>query len=343
MATGTAAFATGIPLVNSDEGTPIPGRFVLQHADEFAPADIMNSLCQRRMLHHRLHLQTLDAYRLVLTNQASRELLQEVRATVSNAGMDTRDGTTSLIAVLGAELLFREASLRFGQLLPVFGKEMRIAYLLAAVEYYHIMHTEINTNLPSGSRQRRDLLFDQDADEVATSGIATDGHGSRLRPIRQGPRPVNRQRGIHLGEGQGACLSIPAEGRGGVFRGLHAVLLMEVGVLGLARKEVAKCTVKVPERLLGGHTRNVIQPRGFWLLLQRGQRSGGSGVANPLLALKVGVGAQPERPVVDKTRTAERPRQHSGLRGCRIAAIAIGAFLSHAFTVYFSVCKAEVA
>ncbi len=44
MPTGRAAFATGIPPVNRDQGTPVPRGFVLQLADELAPADIVNRL-----------------------------------------------------------------------------------------------------------------------------------------------------------------------------------------------------------------------------------------------------------------------------------------------------------
>ena len=49
-----------------------------------------------------------------------------------------------------------------------------------------------------------------------------------------------------------------------------------------------------------------------------------------------------KRPVVDETRAAKRPRQHSGLRGCGIAAIAVGAFLSHTLTFSHSTCKLEM-
>ena len=44
MATARAPFATGIPLVNSDQRPPVPGGFVLQLADELTPTNIVNGV-----------------------------------------------------------------------------------------------------------------------------------------------------------------------------------------------------------------------------------------------------------------------------------------------------------
>src|SRR6185312_15638204 len=113
MATGRAALAAGIPLVNTDEGAPVPGGFVLQLAYELTPADIVNRLCQRRMLRHRLHVQTLHANRLVLTNDAGGKIVQEIGAPVGNACMDAGHLPAAFVPVLGSAFLFRETALRF--------------------------------------------------------------------------------------------------------------------------------------------------------------------------------------------------------------------------------------
>ena len=117
MATRAAAFAAGIPLVNRDEGTPIPGGFVLQLTDKFSPADIVDRFRQRRMLGHRLHRQALDADRLVLTDQAGREFVGEITATVSNAGMNASHFLARLVSVPGATLLLGETALGLRQFL----------------------------------------------------------------------------------------------------------------------------------------------------------------------------------------------------------------------------------
>src|SRR5207247_2684525 len=91
MSTRTAALARWIPLVYFDQRPPIPGGFVLQLAHKLTPSDITDGLCQSVVLHHMLDLKTLDADRLVLTNDASRKLVLIVTASISNARMQARD------------------------------------------------------------------------------------------------------------------------------------------------------------------------------------------------------------------------------------------------------------
>ncbi len=121
------------------------------------------------------------------------------------------------------------------------------------------------------------------------------------------------------------------------------MFLMEGGVFRSALKEVTKRCLQMPQASAERrHTGHLVEPRGLRLLFQRGERRRGVLVAQAFLPLIVGVGAQPQRPVVDETRAAKRPRQHSGLRGCRVAAVAIGAFLAHALTFSHSNCKTEM-
>ena len=115
MPTGGASLATRIPLVNGDKGTAVPRRLVGELAHELAPAHVVDGVRQRGVPDHRLHAQTLHANRLVLTNDAGREFMGEITATVRDLGMDARDFLTCLVPVLGAELLFGETALRLRQ------------------------------------------------------------------------------------------------------------------------------------------------------------------------------------------------------------------------------------
>ena len=101
MPTVEASLAARIPFVNRHQRSPVPRSFVLQLTHEFTPAHIVNGFRQRRMLDHPLDLQTLDADRLVLTNQACRELVREITAAISDTSMDTSDLETSLVSVFG--------------------------------------------------------------------------------------------------------------------------------------------------------------------------------------------------------------------------------------------------
>src|SRR5262245_54009099 len=112
MAAVTAAFGTGIPLVNLDQGTPIPGRFVLQLPDQLTPTRVRDRLRQPAIADQMLDSQRLHAHRLVFTDEAGGEFVQTVESLVSDLGMRTRDLTARLLAVLGAVLATGKALLR---------------------------------------------------------------------------------------------------------------------------------------------------------------------------------------------------------------------------------------
>src|SRR5262249_9125672 len=76
--------------------------------------------------------------------------------------------------------------------------------------------------------------------------------------------------------------------------------------------------------------RYLVQPGGLWLLLQRGEGYRGFIVANALVALGVGIGAQAQCPVVDIPRAPERLLQDGSLSGRRVAPIAVCALPLHA-------------
>jgi hypothetical protein len=65
------------------------------------------------MLAHHLHCQTLNAHRLVLTDNAGREFVEEVGATIRNPSMKTGDFATRFVAVLRATLLLGQSPLGF--------------------------------------------------------------------------------------------------------------------------------------------------------------------------------------------------------------------------------------
>src|SRR5262249_23505155 len=58
--TGRAAFGAGRPLVKGDEGTPVPGRFVLELAPQLAPAHLTDGLGERVGADQVLDRQRLD-------------------------------------------------------------------------------------------------------------------------------------------------------------------------------------------------------------------------------------------------------------------------------------------
>src|SRR6266446_9978137 len=117
MSTVKAPFGGWIPLVNLDQGPAIPGGFVFQLADQFAPAHVADGLGQAVILDHVLDGQTLDADHLVLVNDACRELVLIILASISNLGVDASNFETSFVPVLGAFLLLGQPTLGLRQFL----------------------------------------------------------------------------------------------------------------------------------------------------------------------------------------------------------------------------------
>ncbi len=237
MSTRKAALARWIPLVNFDQRPPIPGGFVLQLSHKLTPSDITDGLCQSVVLHHILDLKTLDADRLVLTNDASRELVLIVTASISNARMQARDLVPGFGTVLGPLFLLGQATLGTRQLLFILVEELGIA-----------------NGLP-----RR--LFHQDRDKVAVGCVFGDGHGPGLRAWWQWTAPVDIEGRLHLGKRE--VLAIPLESRCSIGCGLLSLLFLEGGILGASFKEIAKGAIQMTQGLLERHAGDLIQPRGL--------------------------------------------------------------------------------
>jgi hypothetical protein len=142
---------------------------------------------------------------------------------------------------------------------------------------------------------------------------------------------VNVQRRIHLRQRQGACLSIPAKRAARIGGCLASMLLVEDRILGTPLKEAAERFVQVTQRLLQWYARHLVQPRGFRLLFETGERRRHLVIPNALLAFVVRIRSQAQRPVIDETRTPERPRKQVGLFGRRVEPIAVRTFLLHAY------------
>src|SRR3989442_5065190 len=127
MSTVKAAFGRGVPLVNLDNGTPIPCRFVFQLPDKLTPSHIGDGLSQAVVFDHILDLQTLNADRLVFTDQPCRELVLIITPSVTDTSMDASNLEPCLSAVLGTFFLLGEATPSLRQFLFLLVEELGIA------------------------------------------------------------------------------------------------------------------------------------------------------------------------------------------------------------------------
>ena len=84
------------------------------------------------------------------------------------------------------------------------------------------------------------------------------------------------------------------------------MLLLEGRIPGPPFKEVGEGAVQMPQGLLWGDGRDLVQPGGRFLLLEAGQGGRGVTVEERCTALAVGIPAQSKSPVIDETRTTDR-------------------------------------
>src|SRR5712692_9306535 len=327
MSTIKAAFGRRVPLVDFDKGPSIPLRFVLKLSHQFRPSHITDGLSQTMVLDYILDVQTLDAYDLVLTYDLCRELVLRVSSSVSNASVNTSHFHAGFRTVLRAFFLACMSPLRFCQFFLLFDKELGVAVGMPIGSNHHRLQAQIKPDLLIDKRRVLDILFNQERDKVAVRTILAHSHRRRLGSFGQGTRPMDIQRGFHLGKGKG--LSIPFECRGGILSRLLVVLFVELGICCMPFKEVFEGFIEMSQGLLKGNTRDFIQPRTIFLLFQQRQLCRGFMIANTHLLFVVGIGTQAQRPIIHVTSTAKCTSKMSRLLISWIDAILICSFLFH--------------
>src|SRR6185312_6637460 len=159
--------------------------------------------------------------RLVFTDQASGEFVQEITASISYSGMDTSHFASGFGSIFRVFSLFRVSPLRLGQFLFVFDEKFGIADLLTSREDHEVFQSKISSNGLRCWLKMGDLLFDQDAHKVAISSVFGDGHCGWLGIVGQGTRPTYRQRFRHFRQDQ--LFAIPTESRISIGRTLLVV------------------------------------------------------------------------------------------------------------------------
>ena len=249
MAAIIAPLGTGIPLVNLDEGTPVPSCFVLQLAHQLTPTRVRDSPREPTIADQMLDSQCLHTHRLVLTDEACRKLMQSVKPLVSDLGVRTRYLLARTFPVPRLLLFARQCLLRRLQSVATVGEMLGVGDLLARREGHQRRDAQIQPDHLIHCRQWRYLLFHQEGGEVAARWVPA--HGDSRWSASEGARPDNGERRVHLSKSQAALLSVPAEGRGGVFRRLSPAFLLEGGIAGVSFEEVTEGAIKMAQRLLG--------------------------------------------------------------------------------------------
>jgi len=213
MPTVIAAFGRGIPLVDLDKVASIPCCLIGQKGHELTPTHVTDSFSKAMIFDHVLDLQTLDADRLIFTDQPCRELMQEVTASISNTGVYAGDLFTGFGSILGAFLLLGMAPLCFRQFLLIFVEELGIADGLTRREDDERFQAQISPYTLFSWLKLFDIFFYQDGDKVAVCTVFGDGDAVWSSSIRQGTAPTNVQRLHHLCQGELRAIPLERIGR----------------------------------------------------------------------------------------------------------------------------------
>ena len=326
-----AGFRRGIPLINLDQHSSVPLRFVFQLSDKLTPSHIADRFCKAVVLDHVLDCQTLHADHLVFVNDAGGELVLIVMSTIIDTGMHTGDFEACFLSVLRSLLFLGMPTLSFCQPLLIHSKEFWVSDTLTSGEDDHRLQPQVKSNHLRRDFQWLDRLFNQDGDKVAVRAILGDRDRTGFSTFGKISMEVNIQGSIHLRKSD--MYSIPLEGVGCIGSRLAMLLFLEVGILSPSLKEVLEGSIQVSEGLLNGDGRDISQPG--VLLLEIREHSSKIVVEELFPVFPIGDCAGMESPIVDEASTTKRLSKDDPLLNSRIEPILICSFrLAHRLFVF---------
>lgn len=317
----TARLRGRVEAVHLDQRSPVPRGLVGQLADQFSPSGVGDELAVPLGFQHPSHRQGLAAHRLVLTDQSSAQLVQEVLPRTAHGGMGTGHLEACLRPISGTLLFARQPTLLAGKPLPTFGEVARVGDLLARGQDGQVLQSKVDANL-AAAFQRLSPGGNVARHVPAPVRLARYRDGGRFRRKLAGPHHV--QRLGHLRQLQ-RTVAIVKAGLG-ELGGLRPILAAELRIARRPAEEVSVRRVEMAQRLLKRDAGHLVQPDELRLLLQRRQHGVGLLKAASLLALRPCRFPQRASAVVDHAHAPERPVQQIGLLRCRVEAKPIGGF-----------------
>ena len=176
------------PLAGGEEGpdrfqtASVPGRFVLELAQEFTPTGIADRSGQRMVGEHPLHIQALDIDRLVFVDQSTAQLVKEVRSLVGHLLMQTCHFHPRPGAVSRPLLFAGEAALQKAQPLFRLSQEVRRSDLLPLRGDGKALQPQVQSDFlpPAFGRTVFHFHFAEDRGEIPPRRAFGEGHA--LRP-----------------------------------------------------------------------------------------------------------------------------------------------------------------
>jgi len=319
-----AGLAARVPAIDLHELASVPAALVLQLPCKLGPSGVADAPRQRPIADHPTDVEIFDDDRLVFANEPSAQLVEMVPTAVGNTGMQARQLESSLLSVpgsfLGASITTRERALARQLSVVMAG----VGDVLAGGERHQTAQSDVEADGSLELQQWFDRrVVAEDRHVPATCSIEAYGDTGRLDAIGQRARPADHQRRHHLREIDLAVLH--SEGATCVDRRSPVVSPLEAGVLRALREEVGVGRLKVPQRLLQRHTRDLVQERQLFGPLPRGQHAILLGVADGFLAAGPRLRARMQGFVVDQSTASQRAPQYRLLLQSWLEAVAEGA------------------
>ena len=110
-----------------NQSTTSPIGLVLQLSDKLSPVGVADMFCQLWIPDHALHIQRFNAHNLVLVNECTGGLVGSIHPAVGYFGVKTGNFESCSGSVVTAFLLFRQLTLKVGELLLIASGVARIA------------------------------------------------------------------------------------------------------------------------------------------------------------------------------------------------------------------------
>jgi hypothetical protein len=254
---------------------------------------------------HPLHVVRLYRQRLVLANQLTTRLVQEILPCVSHAGMQASYPKPLLSVSVRPSPLSGQPPLRppeiFFPLLDMAG----VAGLVAVTRDNNILHPKVDAHKVSLGSQGLDLDLAAKRDEVTATSIAPDrhhlGHAFNLTAPAQLEHPKLGQHELVIG-GRERPVYMPLVKL--IAHRLRRAFLFKLGILGAALKEVLKGMVLVTQHLGQNGAVGLTEPRAL-MPFKLSDLAGYINARQLLALLLVRLGTALKRMIPDVPRAAE--------------------------------------
>ena len=321
--------ARRVEAVASPQFPSVPLALVPEHRQELAEGCIGERASKTVVLGHAAHVQVLDGDHVEATDKIGSGFMQVVSSSISDPGVEPGDLEPLDCPPFRALRFAREVALGANELTFQPIQMPGIGNLFSSREGRQRHKSEIDSDRLVDGRKVLRRLVKAERDEIAIRRIL--GHRYGRRHGDKFPRPANLET-TDAGKREIAVLHVPLEGGSGVLGGLVMVLALESRVSGALLEEVDERRLEMPERLLRRDAGDIIEPIMVGRSLERGQHGARFVVADGNAFLVVGVGSDPQRPVVDVPARAEDMGEFALLSVGGVEAESVSNFHTHSIS-----------